>query len=95
MGGTQLDKPNKALDTLEKLLGKSDYLVDNQFSVADVAVGSYLNYVPIFFGSVRKLPNRPNIGKYMIRCASRPAFVKAFGEGHANQVKTKAAEWTR
>ena len=29
MGGTQLDKPNKALDTLEKILSKSDYLVNN------------------------------------------------------------------
>ena len=95
MGGTQLDKPNKALDTLEKILSKSDYLVNNEFSVADVAVASYLNYVPVFFGSVRKLPNRPNIGKYMIRCAQRPAYARAFGEGHANQVIQKAADWTR
>ena len=87
MGGTQLDKPNKALDTLEKILSKSDYLVNNEFSVADVAVASYLNYVPIFFGgSLRKLPNRPFIGEYMKRCAARPAFISAFGEGHSNQV---------
>ena len=95
MGGTQLDKPNKGLDTLEKLLAGKEYLVNNEFSVADVAVASYLNYVPIFFGSVRKLPNRPNIGKYMIRCAQRPAYAKAFGEGHANQVISKATEWMR
>ena len=95
MGGTQLDKPNKGLDTLEKILAGKEYLVNNEFSVADVAVASYLNYVPVFFGSVRKLPNRPNIGKYMIRCAQRPAFAKAFGEGHANQVVSKATEWMK
>lgn len=95
MGGTQLDKPNKGLDTLEKILAGKEYLVNNEFSVADVAVASYLNYVPVFFGSVRKLPNRPNIGKYMIRCAQRPAFAKAFGEGHANQVVSKATEWIK
>ena len=43
MGGTQLDKPNRALDTLEKILEGKDYLVNNEFSVADVAVASYLN----------------------------------------------------
>jgi glutathione S-transferase len=52
MSGTMLDKPNRALDTLEQLLSKSDWIVDNTFSVADVAIGSYLNYVPLFFGSV-------------------------------------------
>lgn len=95
MGGTQLDKPNKGLDTLERLLNGKDYLVDNEFSVADVAIASYLNYVPIFFSSVRKLPNRPNIGRYMIRCAQRPAFVRAFGQQHSSQVISKATEWMK
>ena len=93
MSGTQLDKPGRALDVLEKLLANSEYLCDNEFSVADVAVASYLNYVPVFFGNVRKLPNRPNIGNYMIRCASRPAFAKAFGNDHANLIKQKVPTW--
>lgn len=49
MSGTTLDKPSRALDTLESIIGTSDWLVDNSFSVADVAVASYLNYVPVFF----------------------------------------------
>ena len=76
MSGTQLDKPSKALDVLEKILSNQEFLVNNQFSVADVAVASYLNYVPVFFGNVRKLPNRPAIARYMVNCANRPAFAK-------------------
>merc|ERR1740127_283088 len=48
--GTSMNKPDlKAVSTLERLLGESEWLVGGEFSVADVAVGSYLNYVPIFF----------------------------------------------
>ena len=92
MGGTQIDKPGKALDVLENILSKSDWLVDNEFSVADVAVGSYLNYVPVFFRSVNPV-NRPNMVKYMLRCSQRPAFTKAFGDDHANLVIRNAQGW--
>ena len=40
-----------------------------------MAVASYLNYVPIFFGRA-SLSGTPNIVKYMQRCAERPAFAK-------------------
>eukprot|EP00601_Ochromonadales_sp_CCMP2298_P016686 CAMPEP_0173238002 /NCGR_PEP_ID=MMETSP1142-20121109/12388_1 /TAXON_ID=483371 /ORGANISM="non described non described, Strain CCMP2298" /LENGTH=160 /DNA_ID=CAMNT_0014168803 /DNA_START=195 /DNA_END=677 /DNA_ORIENTATION=+ len=86
MSGTQLDKPNKALDRLEQILGQCDWLVDNTFSVADCAVGSYLNYVPVFFRGA-KPSVRPNIAKYMRRCAERPAFAEAFGKDHADAVR--------
>lgn len=85
MSGTRLAAPGKALDTLDSLLGDSEWLVDGEFSVADVAVASYLNYVPVFFGQV-DLSQRPHIAAYMKRCAARPAFVKAFGEPHAAAV---------
>jgi glutathione S-transferase len=65
MSGTSLDKPSKALDTLDGLLAKTDWIVDNEFSVADVAIASYLNYVPVFF-QVKQVP-RPNIVRYMRR----------------------------
>jgi len=93
MSGTQLDKPSKGLDILEKLLSNNEFLVNNQFSVADVAVASYLNYVPVFFGNVRKLPNRPSIARYMVTCANRPAFAKAFGDDHAKLVSQKVPTW--
>lgn len=94
MSGTKLDKDGvKSLDVLEKILSANDYLVDNTFSVADVAVGSYLNYVPIFFGSASPSSSRPNIVKYMQRCAERPAFAKAFGDDHASLVIAKSKAW--
>ena len=82
--GTRLDQPGRAVQVLDQLLSEQEYLVENDFSVADVAVCSYLNYVPLFFPSVRL--NSPNIVNYMRRCAERPAFAKAFGAGHANAV---------
>eukprot|EP01035_Chromulina_nebulosa_P018295 gene18295-23977_t len=93
MSGTKIDKPNvKQIDKLEQILSSTDYLINNQFSVADVAVCSYLNYVPIFFRDVN-LSIRPNIVKYMDRCAKRPAFIEAFGEDHAAVILSKANEW--
>lgn len=88
----RLDQPNKALEKLEIMLGNDDYLVDNQFSVADVAVASYLNYVPLFFRDIN-LSKRPNMCKYMKRTAERPAFADAFGEDHQNLILSKTNEW--
>ena len=48
--------------------------------------------VPIFFPQA-DLSRSPNIVKYMQRCAARPAFAKAFGEGHANLVAEKTKGW--
>jgi len=91
--GTSMDRPDlRAVGTLERILSEKEWLVDNSFSVADVAVGSYLNYVPIFFPSA-DLSKTPAICEYMRRCAERPAFAQAFGEQHADLVKTKAAGW--
>ena len=55
-------------------------------------VGSYLNYVPIFFPGA-DLSRTPAIAAYMQRCAARPAFAKAFGDGHAQLVAGKTAGW--
>ena len=92
MSGTSIDKPNRKMDVLESLLGESDWLVDNKFTVADVAVASYLNYVPIFFSNVNP-SSRPNMVRYMQRCAERPGFAKAFGEDHASLIQSKAKAW--
>jgi len=91
--GPQLERTDKkAINILEDRLGNSDYLVDNKFSVADVAVASYLNYVPLFFPRAN-LSKRPNIVKYMVRNADRPAFSDAFGSDHAELIKRKSEEW--
>ena len=92
MSGTLLDKPGvRALDRLEEILGKCEWLC-GEFGVADVAVASYLNYVPVFFPRVWPA-SRPNICKYMKRCAERSAFSEAFGDNHASSVIAKATAW--
>jgi glutathione S-transferase/alpha,alpha-trehalase len=92
MSGTQLDKPCRGLDVLENYLKDKDWLVQNEFSVADVAVASYLNYVPIFFSNANPI-SRPNIIKYMKRCAERSAYGEAFGKEHQELVNRKTSGW--
>ena len=71
-------RENKRLRVLDDILATSDYLVDDTFSVADVAVASYLLYVPQFFSDV-SFARYPNVARYMGRCASRDAYATAFG----------------
>lgn len=92
MSGTKLDKASKPLDILDNILSKNEWIVEDKFSVADVAIGSYLNYVPIFFRDV-KPTQRPNILRYMKACAQREAFIKAFGSEHSDLVIQKSSQW--
>ena len=93
--GTSMNRPElRSVKTLESILSKNDWLVSDTFSVADVAVGSYLNYVPIFFPDAN-LGATPSIAAYMRRCAERPAFGEAFGAQHQALVKSKADAWLR
>lgn len=75
---TGLKSPNKRIDVLDDLLSKQDYLVEGGFSLADVAVASYLLYVPQFFQDV-DISRWPSVVAYMKRCAERDAYGKAFG----------------
>ena len=90
--GTKLDQPGRAVSVLEDILADRDYLVGDELSVADVAVASYLLYVPLFFPST-KLVGIPNIVKYMQRCCERPEFEEAFGGQHAELVRRKCGEF--
>lgn len=91
--GTSMDRPDlKSVAVLEALLAQREWMVGDAFSVADVAIGSYLNYVPIFFPQA-DLSRTPAIAAYMQRCAARPAFAEAFGDGHANLVSQKTQAW--
>ena len=78
---TGLKQQNKRMLKLEEMLGRQDYLVnDAGFTLADVAVASYLLYVVQFFPDVSVGTLYPNIAKYMQRCASRDAYARAFGD---------------
>jgi len=80
--GESMSKPEvRSVGRLNEILGEREWLVGDSFSVADVACASYLNYVPIFHRNA-DLSATPNTAKYMLRCAERPAFAEAFGEGH-------------
>ena len=94
MSGTKLDKPSRSLDVLEAHLKTSLFLVNNEFSVADVAVASYLNYVPLFFPSVMPTA-RKHIVAYMKRMAERPCFEAAFGGEHQGIIADKTKLWLR
>ena len=45
--------------------------------MADVAVAAYLLYMPQFFPDLN-VGAWPSISKYMLRCAQRPAYGKAY-----------------
>jgi len=75
---TGLKKPNRRIDTLDQILSDQEYLLPSGFSLADVAVASYLLYVPLFFGDI-DLSRWPNIVRYMKRCVERPFYGQAFG----------------
>ena len=63
-----------------------DWILDTSSpTVADVAIASYLCYVPLFNPGV-DLSNLPNCARYMKRCAEREQFRDAFGGGHADLI---------
>ena len=76
---TGLKSQNKRIAKLDEILSGSSYLVGDEFSLADVAVASYLLYVIQFFPDV-DLMRWPNIVEYMKACASREGYGKAFGD---------------
>lgn len=65
---------SKLLTALEKILAAQPYLLGNEFSVADVAVGSILAYIPIMLKL--DLSAYPEVMNYMQRLAERPACKK-------------------
>lgn len=75
---------NKRLLQLDSILSKHQYLVPSAgFTLADVAVSSYLLYVLLFFPDLLEsdfVTAYPNIARYMTDCVSRPAYAKAFGQ---------------
>ncbi len=62
-----------AMDTLEYAVGRSEYLVGDRFSAADVYVGSQILW-GLQFGSIEK---RPVFEAYGARLAARPAAKRA------------------
>jgi glutathione S-transferase/alpha,alpha-trehalase len=76
---TGLRSPNKRIEKLNQMLSNSSYLVPGGFSLADVAVASYLLYVVQFFPDVELHSKWPHVVRYMKECASRQGYEEAFG----------------
>lgn len=87
---TKLSGSPRAIGILDSLLGKSEWLLGSEFSVADVAVSSYLLYALMFFPGLRLKPKWPNVAKYCHAAASRPAYAAAFGTATARSLAQRA-----
>jgi glutathione S-transferase len=65
----------KLMTPLNELFSNQPYLLGDEFSVADVAVGAILNYIPVLLKL--DLSAYPAVVSYMQKLAERPAFGKA------------------
>ncbi|QFZ91049.2 glutathione S-transferase family protein [Synechococcus elongatus] len=68
----------RLLGSLNTLLSQRDYLVGDRLGVADIAVGSYLAYVPMFFPDFDLSPY-PAVQSYISRLTQRPAYQNTIG----------------
>jgi glutathione S-transferase len=75
--GTGASEENRKLRMLDAQLEGKEYLL-GEFSVADVAVASYLLYIPQFFGAKVNFGRYKNLSAYMKRCAGRTAYRAAY-----------------
>ena len=65
----------KLMTPLNQILEKQPFLLGDEFSVVDVAVGSILGYIPIMLKL--DLSAYPAVVDYIKRLSERPAFQKA------------------
>ncbi|MBH8560641.1 glutathione S-transferase family protein [Nostoc sp. CENA67] len=68
----------RLLTTLNEIFQQQPFLLGEEFSVADVAVGSILSYIPLLLKL--DLSSYPEVLNYMKRVSERPAFQKAIGK---------------
>lgn len=64
----------QTFDVLEQALAKGPWILGDQFSAADVAIGSGMNFAIRLF---KMIPTRPVFDRYLDACAARPAFQRA------------------
>jgi glutathione S-transferase len=69
----------RLLTPLNEIFSKQPFLLGNEFTVADVAVGSILTYIPIMLKL--DLSSYPAVLNYMKQLSERSAFQKSIGGG--------------
>ena len=77
---------NDTIETLAGALRKGPYLLGEQFSAADVVVGSGLRWMLMF----KLLPERPEFTAYSERLTARPALQRAIVKDHDLAAKFSA-----
>ena len=68
----------KLLTPLNQMLEQQPFLLGEEFTVADVAVGSVLAYAPMMLGI--NFSDYPAVQQYAKRLSERPAFQKTIGK---------------
>jgi glutathione S-transferase len=64
----------QVFDVLDKALENGPWILGDDFSAADIVIGSGLNFAIRQFKTV---PSRPAFDRYIERCMARPAFQSA------------------
>jgi glutathione S-transferase len=77
----------QTLDTLEAAVSRSEYLVGDSFTAADLYVGSHIGF-GLMFGTLEK---RAAFEKYWQRVSSRPACLRAKELDDAEAAELKKA----
>ncbi|MCL6752239.1 glutathione S-transferase family protein [Nostoc sp. CCCryo 231-06] len=67
----------RLLTPLNEIFSKQAFLLGDEFTVADVAVGSILSYIPIMLKL--DLSSYPEVLNYIKQLSERPAFQKSIG----------------
>ena len=62
------------IDVLDVALQKGPWILGDNFSAADIVIGSGLNFAVRLF---KMVPSRPSFDAYIDRCTARPAFQRA------------------
>lgn len=67
----------RLLGPLNSILAQQPFLMGDDFTVADVAVGSMLAYIPLMLKM--GFDDYPHVADYVKRITERPAFMKTIG----------------
>ncbi|MBE9128231.1 MULTISPECIES: glutathione S-transferase family protein [unclassified Coleofasciculus] len=70
----------RLMTALNQIFEKQSFLLEDDFTAADVAVGSVLAYIPIMLKL--DLSDYPEVVEYIKRLSERPAFQKTIGSAN-------------
>ncbi|GAB1717689.1 MAG: glutathione S-transferase-like protein [Nitrobacter sp.] len=73
-GSAAWGSTTQTFDVLDQALEKGPWLLGNDFTAADVAIGAGMNYAIRMF---KMVPSRPSFDRYIEACVARPAFQRA------------------